>query len=78
MSKLDKWFDRSATFALVPIRLIVGVVAMVHGWPKVVDLRTFINGVDAMGIPLPQIFGTAAAFSEFLGGLALILGLFTR
>ena len=78
VSKLDRWVSRSPAYALVPVRLIVGVVAVIHGWPKVRDLGAFIDQLRVMGIPLPQIFGTAAALSEFLGGLALILGLFTR
>lgn len=78
MAKPGKWLDKSSAYALTPIRLIVGVVGVVHGWPKVADLGPFIDGVGSMGIPLPQVFATAAAFSEFLGGILLILGLFTR
>lgn len=75
---LDRWFSDWARFAPLLVRIIVGVVGIVHGWPKMKDLGDFIAKVAKMGIPLPPVFATAAALSEFLGGIALILGLFTR
>jgi len=75
---LDNLLAPSARFAPLLIRLIVGTIAVTHGWPKMKDLGAFIANVDRMGIPLPAVFGTAAAISEFLGGIALILGLFGR
>jgi putative oxidoreductase len=58
--------------------VVVGVVAVLHGWPKMKALGAFIEKVDTMGVPIAPVFATAAALAEFLGGLALILGLFTR
>jgi putative oxidoreductase len=75
---LDDVFAPSARFAPVVIRIVVGSVAAIHGWPKMKDLGAFIANVHKMGIPLSPLFGTAAALSEFLGGIALILGLFGR
>jgi putative oxidoreductase len=75
---LDRWFDARAGYAPALVRLIVGLVAVLHGWPKLVDLTGFFEKLRALGIPLPEVFGTAATLSEFLGGLCLIVGLFTR
>ena len=75
---LDNWFSPGARFAPVFLRVIVGVVGVLHGWPKMKTLGAFIDSVGKMGIPLAPVFGTAAALAEFLGGLALIFGLFTR
>ena len=75
---LDRWFSRGARFAPVLLRGIVGIVAVLHGWPKMKDLGAFIERIGRMGVPIPSVFGTAVALAEFLGGLALILGLFTR
>jgi putative oxidoreductase len=75
---LDEIFAPAARFAPVLLRVIVGIVGAVHGWPKMKDLGAFIANVDKLGIPLAPVFGTAAALSEFLGGIALILGLFGR
>ena len=75
---IDRWFSPGARYAPVLIRTIVGVVGVVHGWPKLKDLTSFIDAVRGMGIPLAELFATAAALSEFLGGLALIIGFCTR
>ncbi len=75
---LDNWFSPGARFAPVFLRVVVGVVAVLHGWPKMKALGTFIEKVDKMGVPIAPVFATAAALAEFLGGLALIIGLFTR
>jgi putative oxidoreductase len=75
---LDRWFAPAAGFAPVLLRLIVGVVGVAHGWPKLKDLSPFIGRVAKLGLPVPEFFATAAALSEFLGGIALIFGLFGR
>jgi putative oxidoreductase len=64
---------------LLALRLWFGlVIAFAHGFGKVSDLPKFIDSVTNRGIPLPGLFGTAAALSEFVGGILLALGLMTR
>lgn len=68
---------------LLLLRLSGLYMALAHGWGKVSALASgkgsgFVDGVAALGFPLPQVFAWAAALSEFIGGLALAAGLFTR
>lgn len=80
LSRFMKPSSRGATDAgLLILRLCAGLtLAFGHGLSKVLTLGKFIASVERHGFPLPQIFGPAAAFSEFLGGLLLALGLATR
>lgn len=63
---------------LLILRVIVGSGLALHGWTKV-----FRNGEFVMfnwmgpGAPVPGFFQFLAAFSEFFGGLALVIGLLT-
>jgi putative oxidoreductase len=75
---LDRLFAPGARFAPVLLRVIVGIVAVLHGWPKLKSLSPFIERVAKLGLPFPAAFATAAALSEFLGGILLLVGLFTR
>jgi putative oxidoreductase len=67
---------------LLILRLTGVYMAVGHGFGKVVGLASgqsrFVEGVAAMGFPLPALFAWAAALTEFAGGLALAAGLFTR
>jgi putative oxidoreductase len=59
-------------------RLILGAILFAHGWGKVIprgSLYNFAHVVAHMG--LPYWLGYVAAFTEFFGGAALILGLLT-
>jgi putative oxidoreductase len=69
--------------ALLLLRISGLLLALGHGWAKVESLSTgqggrLIESVAAMGFPMPVVFAWAAALSEFVGGLCVALGLFTR
>ncbi|MFZ0391003.1 MAG: DoxX family protein [Calditrichia bacterium] len=64
---------------LLLLRVFAGLaLALAHGWLKFPPSEGFIAGVAKMGFPLPLFFAWAAVLSEFIGGLLLAVGLFTR
>lgn len=59
-------------------RVVLGAIMLAHGWNKVIprgSLYNFAHAVAHMG--LPYWLGYVAAFTEFFGGIALIIGLLT-
>lgn len=62
-------------WAVLALRVALGIIFIVHGWPKIRDLKQNAKNFDGMGFRPGKLFGTAAAFLEFFGGIALILGL---
>ena len=65
---------------LAILRVVLGVIFLVHGWQKLFGFG--FHGVASFfasaGVPLPAITSVIVTLVEFLGGLALLLGLFTR
>jgi len=71
----------SAVFAWLPplfARLVVGWVFMWTGWAKLNNLDRITEAFISWGIPLPYIMTPFVSAIEFIGGLLLLLGLFTR
>ncbi|MCY3655563.1 MAG: DoxX family protein [Chloroflexi bacterium] len=68
----------SAGWAMVPLRIVLGVIFIHAGIGK---LRRGVGGFSSwlgeVGIPLPRVAGPLVASLEIVGGLALIVGLFT-
>ena len=59
-------------------RLCVGLVFFNSGWGKLHGLPDVIEYFRSLGIPAPEIQAPFAAGTEFVCGLLLLLGLFTR
>lgn len=60
---------------LLLLRLAVGVVFLAHGWSKFGDMGSTIAFFAQLG--LPAIIAYSVAVIELLGGLALIIGIYT-
>ena len=68
-----------ANAGLTLLRIFTGIaLALSHGIGKLPPSEQFIGGAANIGFPAPTFFAWAAALSEFLGGIFLALGLFTR
>lgn len=66
--------------ALLLLRLLIGISFIVHGYPKL-----FVNGPSGLAgffgsinIPLPLVSAWIVGLLEFFGGIALLVGVFTR
>ena len=62
------------------LRIVVGVVFLMHGRQKL-----FVWGFHGVGqffgtvgVPFPGFFAVVVTLLEFIGGAALVVGLFTR
>jgi len=65
------FLDGSPAVGLLFLRLIMGAAFVLHGFDKIQ------HPFDWMGDKVPGALQALAAFSEFGGGIALILGLLT-
>jgi putative oxidoreductase len=61
------------------LRIVVGIVFTAHGWQKVhMGVHGVAGFLGSIGIPVPTVAAGILIAVEFLGGIALILGLGTR
>lgn len=61
------------------LRAVLGVIFIAHGFRKIEHgMPDFVHTVGHLGFPFPTAFAWAAALSEFLGGICVLVGLFTR
>jgi putative oxidoreductase len=67
-------------FGILWLRVLMGTGIAYHGYGKVIggQVHQLIDGLVKMNMPMPEVLGWAAALSEFLGGILIALGLFTR
>lgn len=73
--------NKNGTWSLALLRLILGITFFMHGYGKLFVAGGFkgtVGFLTAIGIPLAGPAALVVALVEFLGGIALILGIFTR
>ncbi len=76
---LDNDSARLRGYGLLVLRVVVGVTFFAHGWLKFHGMG--IGGTTgfftSLGIPVPGLTAWVVVLVEMLGGLALVLGIFT-
>jgi len=71
---------RLAGLAPLVVRVIVGVIMAAHGWQKLQGGPANFGqqALAGLGIPLPVLMGYVVTFTEFFGGILLMIGLLSR
>jgi putative oxidoreductase len=85
---MSKWLNSLQPWGAFLLRLVLGVAMVYHGYGKVIPAGGFHGGntfsaLDHHGhyvvsLGLPYWLGYVSALTEFVGGLLVLFGLFTR
>src|SRR5208283_5839884 len=71
-------FGVHLSVAALLLRLVIGVVFIIHGYPKFSAAQRKQGGEWMKSMGLPSGFILFGAVVEFFGGIALVLGIFTQ
>lgn len=67
------------SWATALLRVVVGVVFVMHGGQKLFMGFSAVAGyLSQLGIPYPDVSAIVLTVAEFLGGIAMVLGILTR
>ncbi|MAF34273.1 hypothetical protein CMO91_00335 [Candidatus Woesearchaeota archaeon] len=69
---------RYEDYAIIPLRLVLAAIFLFAGINKALSLSGTAEMFAGMGIPVPVVFAFIVMILEIVGGLCLLLGLFTR
>ncbi|HVA13709.1 MAG TPA: DoxX family protein [Stellaceae bacterium] len=80
---LGPFYDWAVPFSATILRVGFGVDLAIHGWEKVVRLPPIVAAIMAgstasLGPQLDPFHNIVLTFFEFVGGICIALGLFTR
>ena len=73
------WLNRFQSLGALVMRLVLGTIMVRHGYDKIIPSGALYNFSHMVTrLHLPVWLGYIAAFTEFFGGMLLIIGLLTR
>ncbi len=85
---MRRYLDGMQPWGTLLLRVVLGVAMVYNGWHKVIPAGGFHGNntfaalqhwnTFVMHLGMPAWLGTVSALTEFFGGMALVLGLFTR
>ncbi len=65
-------------WGLLILRVVLGLILVVHGWPKLKGLKQTAENFSQMGFQPGIFWATIIMLLECFGGLLLFLGFFTQ
>ena len=60
------------------LRLILGLLMIVHGWPKIKNIKGTAEWMSSSGFKPGIFWAVVSALVEFIGGIFLIFGFLTQ
>jgi putative oxidoreductase len=63
--------------AMLVLRVVLGVIMLYHGVPKLMDFGGTVAGFGGMGVPVPTLSAAFATIAEVVGGILLLVGVAT-
>lgn len=66
------------TYLPLAARILMAAIFVLSGLNKIANPAATIGYISAMGLPFPQLGLVAAIAVEVVGGLLLVIGLYTR
>ncbi len=77
---LQPFYDAVIPLSWLILRVAVGWNLLVHGWGKIMIGPTpgFLKAFGDLGYTPPEFFFWSSFLIEMLGGICIVLGLFTR
>ena len=70
--------SKQQDLAIMLLRVGVGVIFIYAGWGKLTGIEGTQGFFGNIGIPLPGIMAWVVAIVEFVGGLLILLGAYTK
>lgn len=67
--------------AFLVLRVVLGVIFIIHGYDKLFGdsgIAEFSGFLTSLGVVAPMFFAWVVSLVEFLGGIAVLLGIMTR
>lgn len=65
-------------WAILVLRVIVGIIFLVHGWPKIKNFKGTANWLASQGYKPGWLWCTVVATAEFGGGLLILAGAYIQ
>jgi len=75
---LASFYDFVTPLSWLIVRCAAGLIMAVHGWGKVVNGPAIAKGLEQFGFAPGMTYVYILLVVEFIGGIAIALGLFTR
>ncbi|MBS3166140.1 DoxX family protein [Candidatus Woesearchaeota archaeon] len=66
------------SWASISLRLVLAAILVVHGYPKLKNFKQTVGFVGSLGFWPAKFWAFMLGIAELLGGIAILVGLFSR